>query len=73
MELHAKVTVFAEGCHGHLSKQILKEFDLQKNCKQTYGIGIKEVNIFPYKALQIYGVFSQNTNQHHENYKVIEI
>lgn len=43
MELHAKVTVFAEGCHGHLSKQILKQFDLQKNCKQTYGIGIKEL------------------------------
>ena len=43
MELHAKVTVFAEGCHGHLAKQLIKKLNLRKNCEQTYGIGLKEV------------------------------
>ena len=45
MELHAKVTVFAEGCHGHLAKQLMNKFDLRSNgaCQQTYGIGIKEL------------------------------
>ena len=44
MELHAKVTLFAEGCRGSLSKQLMKKFDLQQNCQpQTYGIGLKEV------------------------------
>ena len=27
MELHAKVTVFAEGCRGHLGKQLIKKFE----------------------------------------------
>lgn len=40
MELHAKCTIFAEGCHGHLSKQIIKKFNLKQNSdSQTYGIG----------------------------------
>lgn len=40
MELHAKCTIFAEGCHGHLSKQIIKKFNLRQNSDlQTYGIG----------------------------------
>ena len=44
MELHAKCTIFAEGCHGHLAKQLFKKFDLRKNCApQTYGIGLKEL------------------------------
>ncbi|XP_071846903.1 electron transfer flavoprotein-ubiquinone oxidoreductase, mitochondrial-like isoform X2 [Apostichopus japonicus] len=44
MELHAKVTVFGEGCHGHLAKQLYNNFNLRENCSpQTYGIGIKEV------------------------------
>uniref|UniRef100_A0A9L0RWN8 Electron transfer flavoprotein-ubiquinone oxidoreductase n=1 Tax=Equus caballus TaxID=9796 RepID=A0A9L0RWN8_HORSE len=43
LELHAKVTIFAEGCHGHLAKQLYKKFDLRANCEpQTYGIGLKE-------------------------------
>ena len=50
MEIHAKMTMFAEGCHGHLSKQLFDRFDLRKNCQpMTYAIGIKEVsfcNIF---------------------------
>lgn len=44
MEIHGKVTIFAEGCRGHLTKQILSRFNLTENCEpQTYGIGLKEV------------------------------
>ncbi|KAI0244102.1 hypothetical protein L0F63_001935 [Massospora cicadina] len=43
MELHGRVTLFAEGCHGSLTKTLLKRFDLRKDSFQTYGIGIKEV------------------------------
>ncbi|MGH8727172.1 MAG: 4Fe-4S dicluster domain-containing protein, partial [Burkholderiales bacterium] len=44
MELHAKYTVFAEGCRGHLGKQLEAKFDLRKNSDpQVYGIGIKEL------------------------------
>ncbi|XP_061240303.1 electron transfer flavoprotein-ubiquinone oxidoreductase, mitochondrial isoform X1 [Bos javanicus] len=44
LELHAKVTIFAEGCHGHLAKQLYRKFDLRANCEpQTYGIGLKEL------------------------------
>ena len=44
MELHAKVTMFAEGCHGHLAKQLYKHYNLRENCEpQTYAIGLKEV------------------------------
>lgn len=44
MELHAKLTVFAEGCRGHLAKELTKRYDLQKDCEpQHYGIGLKEL------------------------------
>jgi len=44
IELHAKTTVFAEGCRGHLGKQLIKKFDLAKNSDpQQYGIGLKEI------------------------------
>ena len=44
MELHAKVTVFAEGCRGHLGKQLIKRFELDKGKNpQQYGIGFKEI------------------------------
>lgn len=44
MEFHARVTLFAEGCHGSLTKQIIKKFDLRRDSQpQTYGLGIKEV------------------------------
>ncbi|RAL59194.1 hypothetical protein DID88_006649 [Monilinia fructigena] len=43
MEFHAKVTLFAEGCHGSLTKQVIKKFDLRRDSQpQTYGLGIKE-------------------------------
>lgn len=46
MELHAKCTIFAEGCHGHLTKQVSKKLNLRSNCEpQTYGIGLKEVSL----------------------------
>ena len=44
MELHGKVTVFAEGCRGHLGKQLIKKFELDKGKNpQQYGIGFKEI------------------------------
>lgn len=44
MELHAKMTIFGEGCHGHLAKQLFSKFDLRKNCQpMSYGIGVKEL------------------------------
>ena len=44
MELHAKYTFFAEGCRGHLGKELMERYDLRANCEpQTYGIGIKEL------------------------------
>ncbi len=44
MELRATHTVFAEGCRGHLGKQLQQHFDLARNADaQHYGIGIKEV------------------------------
>ena len=44
MELHAKQILFAEGCRGSLSKQLIRRFELDKHSQpQTYGIGIKEI------------------------------
>src|SRR5690606_23165803 len=44
MELHAKYTIFAEGCRGHLGKQLIQHFKLDAGKDpQHYGIGIKEV------------------------------
>ncbi|MFT5134182.1 MAG: electron-transferring-flavoprotein dehydrogenase [Gammaproteobacteria bacterium] len=44
MELHAKYTVFAEGCRGHLGKQLIEKFNLDNGIDpQHYGIGLKEL------------------------------
>lgn len=44
MELHAAQTVFAEGCHGSLTKELIAKFDLRKDSDpQTYALGVKEV------------------------------
>ena len=44
MELHAKQTIFAEGCRGSLTKTLFARFDLRRDADpQTYGIGIKEL------------------------------
>lgn len=43
-ELHAKYTLFAEGCRGHLGKQLIEKFDLARDSDtQHYGIGFKEI------------------------------
>lgn len=44
MELRAKYTLFAEGSRGHLGKQLISKFTLDKDADpQSYGIGIKEL------------------------------
>ena len=44
VDIEAQVTVLAEGCRGHLSKQLIKRYELDKHSDpQTYGIGIKEL------------------------------
>jgi electron-transferring-flavoprotein dehydrogenase len=44
MELRGKYVIFAEGARGHLSKQIIKRFKLDKDRDpQKYGIGLKEL------------------------------
>lgn len=44
MELHAKYTLFAEGCRGHLGKELISQYELDKDKDpQHYGIGIKEL------------------------------
>jgi len=54
MELHAKVTVFAEGCRGHLGKNLIKKYRLnQGKDPQQFGIGFKEI-------------WEVSENQHHE-------
>ena len=42
--INAKVTVFSEGCRGHLGKEVISKFklDLDKS-PQQYGIGFKEI------------------------------
>ncbi len=43
-ELRAKYTLFAEGCRGHLGKQMIEKFDLAENSgTQHYAIGFKEL------------------------------
>ncbi|MDH3453116.1 MAG: electron transfer flavoprotein-ubiquinone oxidoreductase, partial [Gammaproteobacteria bacterium] len=44
MELRARYTLFAEGCRGHLGKQLIEKFALHANSDvQHYGIGLKEL------------------------------
>ncbi len=44
MELHAKYTIFSEGCRGHLGKQLQEKFNLREGTDpQHYGLGIKEL------------------------------
>jgi len=44
MEFHSKVTLFGEGAHGSLSKQVQQKFNLREGVDpQTYGLGLKEV------------------------------
>ena len=44
IDIHAKVTVLAEGARGHLTKRLVKRFALDKDSDpQAYSIGIKEL------------------------------
>jgi len=44
MELRAKYTVFAEGCRGHLGKELIAKFNLDADkSPQHYGLGFKEI------------------------------
>ena len=44
MELHAKYTLFAEGCRGSLSQELMQKFNLRDGIDpQKYGIGLKEL------------------------------
>ena len=44
MELLGRVTLFAEGCRGSLTKTLFERFELRRDAQpQTYGIGVKEL------------------------------
>jgi len=44
MELRGRYTLFGEGVRGHLSKQLIKRFDLARGKEpQKFGIGLKEL------------------------------
>ena len=44
IDIHAKVTVLAEGARGHLTKRLVKRFKLDEgHDPQSYSIGIKEL------------------------------
>jgi len=44
IDIKAPITVLAEGCRGHLTKQLIAKYRLDANSDpQTYGIGIKEL------------------------------
>jgi len=43
-EFHARYTILAEGCRGHLGKELISKYALDKDSDpQHYGIGLKEV------------------------------
>ena len=44
MELRAKYTLFAEGCRGHLGKQLIEQYQLDAGkTPQHYALGFKEI------------------------------
>jgi len=44
IDIKAKTTVLGEGARGHLSKQLVRKFNLDRDCDpQSYSIGIKEL------------------------------
>jgi electron-transferring-flavoprotein dehydrogenase len=52
-EIHAKVTMFCEGCRGSTSKQLIKRFKLDAGkSPQTYGLGLKELWQLPPNRVQ---------------------
>lgn len=54
MHIHAKQTIFAEGCRGQLSQELMQKFNLRSNCSdQTYAIGLKEIWEIPNKMHKV--------------------
>lgn len=44
MHLHAKITLFAEGCRGELSQKLMRHYHLRQGVQpQTYALGVKEI------------------------------
>jgi electron-transferring-flavoprotein dehydrogenase len=44
VDIHAKLTVLAEGCRGSISKQLIERFKLAEgHCPQTFALGYKEL------------------------------
>jgi len=44
IEIHAPITVLAEGARGSISKQLIARFDLARgHCPQTFALGYKEL------------------------------
>jgi electron-transferring-flavoprotein dehydrogenase len=44
IDIRAKLTVLGEGARGHLTKQLIRKYDLDRDCDpQSYSIGIKEL------------------------------
>jgi electron-transferring-flavoprotein dehydrogenase len=44
LEIHAKYTLFAEGVRGHLSKEVIRIFDLARDSSpQVHALGVKEL------------------------------
>ncbi|MBG76406.1 MAG: Electron transfer flavoprotein-ubiquinone oxidoreductase [Alphaproteobacteria bacterium MarineAlpha5_Bin12] len=44
IDLLAKITIFSEGCRGHLGKRLIEKFNLNEGkSPQQYGIGFKEI------------------------------
>ena len=47
----ANTRLFAEGCRGHLGKQLIEKFSLDTGSEaQHYGLGIKELWVNTYKT-----------------------
>ena len=52
-EIHAKITMFCEGCRGSTSKQLIRRFKLDAGkSPQTYGLGFKELWQLPPNRVQ---------------------
>jgi electron-transferring-flavoprotein dehydrogenase len=67
IDIHAPITVLAEGVRGHLSKQLIRRYELDKYCDpQTYSIGMKELwqvpagRVTPGRIIHTFGWPSDN-------------
>jgi electron-transferring-flavoprotein dehydrogenase len=53
VDIMAKHTILAEGCHGSLTKKLIKKFELDRDSDpQTYALGIKELWEVPQESHQ---------------------